>query len=308
MASKIKRLNKETKEQREPFSRAQDSKPKPADGIRLEGSGSNWELFEQLFLQLAARDYGRLAQELTEDHDLALDIVEPDGEGFQYEMAVEQVKRDIATHQKFREDRPKLFGAILHHLSLASERRVRQHADFMEAEELQNPRILWGIVRATHIAPQHVGNIGTWLIENQLAQLKQGSRPIENHCQAFMRLYSQLLAMHANVNEEYAIRTFLISLHGPIFAEQLTRWVNNGQVSDTLDATMRLVTEWYRTTRNALKAMTGDRPRSEEIGGFMGKARPERPPPRPRKDPTSQPPQPPVRAPARYVRSAQLTL
>ena len=138
-------------------------KTRPADGIWLDGSGSNWSLFETLFQEHASKEYGDLARELGAKDDIEFEISEPtfDKKSFEYAMAVEQMKLRIKQMDDFRRARPQLFGDIFRHVSLASERKIRQHPDFDKADEDRSPRLLWEIVRSTHIAPQHAGQLGT---------------------------------------------------------------------------------------------------------------------------------------------------
>ena len=249
-----------------------ESKPVPQDKIFLKGDGTNWELFERFFLQHAAKTYGRLGQELTEEEDFGYPIEQPAGNPgeFEYEMGLSRAKRNQIANDQLDSDRPKLFGDIMTHISLTSENKIRAHEDFAVANLEQSPRLLWAIVKATHIGPQHVGRLGTWFLENRLPTCKQGSQRIEHHCANFLRIYDQLVAMGAEVNEASAIHTFLVSLN-PVFAQEVTRWVTTDTVEETLDGVMRQATTWYNTTRNAYEAMGGRGQRMEEVSGFFGK-------------------------------------
>ena len=236
-------------------------KPKPVDGILLDGSGSNWPLFERLYKEHVATTYGALVNELGAAADLSYQPQEPDGDkkSFGYMMALEEIKIRIKENGEFRANRPKLFGDMLQHISLTSERKVCQHVDFPTAQAQQSPRLLWDIIKATHIAPQHAGELGTWILRDKLTTCKQGHKPIEEHCRVFKEITEQLIALNDNqLTPEFATQTFLISLNGRVFGEELARWASANTLPTTLDVAMRRVMDWYRTTQNAIRHMGED--------------------------------------------------
>ncbi len=259
--------------------RQHDQKPKTEDGIRLDGSGSNYELFSTLFKEYGSKTYGRLIEELEMDQDIEIDIDEPEGdpESFAYKMGMEEAKLLVKEREDLRKLRFKLYGDILMHLSLMSERKVRQHENFEAADEDKSPRLLWNIVKDTHLIPQHAGNIGIWIVRDKLAQCKQGKHNIEEHCRRFRSIYNQLIALNdEEISQNQATQMFLISLDGRTYAEELSRWAAGEQLPRNLDEAIRKVTTWYRTTQNAIHAMTHDtrysRGATDEVG-FQAKTR-----------------------------------
>lgn len=258
------------------FIKNTESKPRPADGIFL--TGNNWLLFEPLFLEYVARNYGRLREEISMEEDIEFEIEEPEGdpEGFQYKMAMERAKLLLREESDLKSMRYKLFGDMMLHLSLTSERKVISHADYEIAEIQQSPRLLWGIIRITHIAPQHAGEIGIWEYRRKLMALQQGTTSIEEHSRRFSQLYDQLLAMgDESIDQEMAAQAYVMSLNGEIFGEELTRWARNGEVPNNLPAATRMCIEWYRQIQNATKAMghgapmRGTRHEAKEEVGFI---------------------------------------
>ena len=174
-----------------------DYKPKPDDSLFLDGSGSNWHVFETLYKERVSAKFGILVNELDADEDLAYIPEEPAGEhgSFEYRMALEVIKNKIKEYSELESARPRLFGDMLQHLSTLSDRKVRQHPFFETANAEMSPRILWSVIKETHIAPQHVGQIGVWIIRDKLTSCKQGQRSIEEYSRIFKQNYAQLVSM-----------------------------------------------------------------------------------------------------------------
>jgi hypothetical protein len=193
---------------------------------------------------------------------------EPDGDpnSFEYKIAFERIKITTKILVDMEEDRFRLFGDIMTHISLESENRVRVHADFNEANREQSPRLLWTIVRTTHIANQHAGDLGMWFGRGDLYALKQGSMKIEDYCVKFRTEYDKLIAMGDDITEAAATRAFITSLNGKTYSEEVARWAGAGEVPDNLDAAIRKVNTWITTLRNARKSMSGGEEGHHETG------------------------------------------
>lgn len=213
--------------------------------MRLDGSGNNWEIFETLYKQRVTTLFGRLVDELDMEENIEIVIEEPQGEpgDFDYIVEMETVKLKIKEREELRMARYRLYGDMSSHLSLASGSKVRQHKDFDEADGLKNPRLLWKIIKDTHIAPQHAGELGTWIVRDKLTNCKQGSRSIEDHCRRFKSIFNQLIALKDKaITHQFATQTFLVSLNGAQFGKEIARWAEeeNG-IPETLDEAIRKV-------------------------------------------------------------------
>jgi hypothetical protein len=266
-------MSKERRSSRSQGTRSneRDRAPKkgaPSDGIFLEGNGSNWELFERLYKENARRTFGRLIDELDMDEDIVMPIEEPNGDpnSFEYKIAFERIKITAKILAEMEEARFRLFGDIMTHISLQSENRVRLHADFGEANREQSPRMLWTIVRTTHIANQHAGDLGMWFGRGDLYALRQGSMNIEDYCVKFKTEYDKLIAMGDDITEVAATRAFITSINGKTYAEEVARWAGAGEVPDNLDEAIRKVNTWVTTVRNARKSMSGGEEGHHETG------------------------------------------
>lgn len=237
-----------------------ETKPKPDDGLVLDGAGTNWELFESLYKEQVRSKFGRLVDEFDADQDIVIEPEAPEAErgSFEYTIAMETIKLQLREKEELRIARYKLYGDIFQHLSLLSERKVRQHEDFVDAEVEKSPRLLWAIVKATHITPQHAGEIGVWILRDQLSQCKQGSRGIEEHCRRFKSIFNQLIALNdEQITQQLAKEIFLISLNGDIFGAELARWATSNAIPETLDDAIQKAITWFRTSQNAIRSMGG---------------------------------------------------
>lgn len=242
--------------------RQTEFKPKSPDGIWLDrrGEDNNWELFRTQFIDMATREFGEIAQELGAADDLDEEIAEPHGDpnSFDYKIEMERLKLVLKKRDAFETLRPKLFGSILCHLCLESERIVKDHADFAAANAQKSPRLLWEIVRATHVVPQHAGNMGMWFQRNKLYSMRQASgQRIEAYSRQFRQEYEKLLALDGELPQDVAAQVYLISLDGDIFSDKVAEWTRAGEVPETLEASIALAVEWYKTRSNARMAMGG---------------------------------------------------
>ena len=244
------------------------AKVPPSDGIFLEGDGENWEIFERLYKENARRTFGRLVDELDLDDDIRLTANEPDGhpDSFEYKIAFQKLIIMTKIDADMTENRFRLFGDIMTHLSYESERRVRRHVDFAQASEEQSPRLLWAIVREKHIAKQHAGDLGKWFGHRDLYALKQGSTDIESYGTTFKAEFNKLLAMGEDVTEKEATNAFITSLNGKIYAEEVARWATKGEVPDSLDEAIRMVVDWYHNVHNARESMSNGKESQHEAG------------------------------------------
>ena len=243
------------------------AKAPPIDGIFLDGDGKNWELFERLYKETARRTFGRLVDELDLDEDIRLTTNEPDGDpnSFEYKMEFERLKILTKIEADMTENRFRLFGDIMTHLSFEAESRVRGHADFREANDRQSPRLLWTIVRQKHIAKQHAGDLGKWFGHRHLYTLQQESTDIEAYGLIFKAEF-RLRAMGDDVSEQEATQVFITSLNGQIFAEEVARWATVGEVPDSLDEAIRKVEDWYNNVHNARESMSNRKDSHHEAG------------------------------------------
>ena len=240
--------------------RPTEFKPKSPDGIWLDrrGEDNNWELFRTQFIDMATREYGEVAQELGADEDLDEEIAEPNGDpnSFDYKIEMERLKLVLKKRETFEALRPKIFGNILCHLCLESERIVKDHADFAAANAHKSPRLLWEIIRITHVAPQHAGNMGMWFQRNKLYSMRQTSgQRIEVYARMFRQEYERLLALEGELPQDVAAQVFLISLEGETFSDKVAEWTRAGEVPDTLEGAITLAVEWFKTRTNARMAM-----------------------------------------------------
>ena len=254
----------------------QFTKTRPSDGIWLDGIES-FEFFSQQFISYALTKYDRLASELKDDKDLVYPRSAP-ASGDQGDILKLQLKMEAEESL----NRLKLFGDILLHMSVTSERQVRQHADFAEAETRCSPRLLWKIIKKTHMGLQHAGDFGVWITRARLLELRQGNMSIEDYCRVWKNLYTQLLEMDPNaLSDEMAKQQFVTGLHGPTFSTEISRWLTDGKIPATLEETMRAAITWYHTTSNAAAAMAPirDKRAGREETGFSMRERKPRPRP-----------------------------
>jgi hypothetical protein len=163
----------------------------------------------------------------------------------------------MGEEQRLRELRPKLFGDILQHISLASETKVRRHEDFADVDLEKSPRMLWQIVVGTHIAPENAGDLGVWATRKELTSMHMGGKAsAEEYCTRYKRQYEKTLAIGDDqITDALAMQTFLMSLDGPRFGSELARWARNQEMPDSLDEAMRRVIEFETTTKNAERAL-----------------------------------------------------
>lgn len=236
-------------------------KPKSPDGIWLDrrGNDTNWALFSEQFMDYALRTYGSIAQELGADDDIDEQVDEPEGDpnGWQYRMTVIAAQEAHKINRKNQERRVQLFGDILCHVCLESERLVKEHVDYNEAFVAKSPRLLWDILRDSHMAPAHVGDMGMWIQRGSMHSLRQGQQRIEDYGRRFRLEYEKLLALEGQMGQEEAAQIFLTSLDGNVFSTLITDWVRDDEVPTTLNEAILRTTAWYRTTMNAKQAMGG---------------------------------------------------
>lgn len=239
--------------------RGMEYKPKSPDGIWLDrrGNDNNWNIFREQFTNYASKVYGDLSEELGADQDIQEDIEEPPGAAasFGYKMGIKRLEIRLKRAEDRATDRPKLFGDILCHICLESERVVKEHANFEAAYEAKSPRLLWEIVEETHITPQHAGDMGMWFQRNKIYSLRQGSMRIQDYSRMFREEYEKLLAIDGEMPQPTAAQVYLISLNGDTFSSKVADWTRDGEIPQTLEGAISLATNWFSTQSNAKAAM-----------------------------------------------------
>ena len=189
------------------------TKPIPTDRIWLTTDQATYHVWESSYRTRAGTIFGEAASELGADEDIdEPDEDEPEYErgSWLYELELEKTKADLKRYREILVNRGKLYDDIFMHISPASEQRVRLHEDYMYAEGLRSTRILWDIIRETHLAKQFVGRIGVIGKRRELYQLYLGTRTIYTHARIFQECYDALIAMgDSETSEQAAADAFL---------------------------------------------------------------------------------------------------
>ena len=255
-----KQQQTDSKEDRRPQPKPPDTKSKPANGIWLTGGDvNNYQQFKPQFLSYALSKYGRLSEELEYNDDIQFDYVEPTAEEdtWEYRLEIKDMEARKTEEHRLRQLRPQLYGDILLHISLASEKKVRKHVDFGDVDAEKSPRRLWGIVEETHLAPQNAGEIGTWSARKVLMKMAMWSKTsAEAYAEKFKEQYERTIALgDEEMTDSLAMQIFLMSLDGPRFGAEVAKWAREEMMPGSLDEAMRRIVEFEKTTTNAEKAL-----------------------------------------------------
>jgi hypothetical protein len=170
-------------------------------------------------------------------------------------MEMERAKALVKINIDKEENKRKLFDDILMHVSLPSEQRIRQHAQFTNAEERVSPWMLWNIVRDTHLVRQFVGRIGLIGLRRDLVGLQIGKKSIAQHAREFKSVYDTLVAMGDDVITPQASADFFLTSLGPDFSAELNRWGRDDIIPVDLDEAIREASLYLESERNATKMM-----------------------------------------------------
>jgi len=120
------------------------------------GKGNNFYKFREALSEVAMEKYGNLGKLIDLERYYLPDIEFTDFEAMGYSEArierleLEEYKEHTRKLTKMEEDRPKLYGLIMQHMSVESKDEVAQDEDYEDWHRDKDPEKLWQAIIKTH--------------------------------------------------------------------------------------------------------------------------------------------------------------
>jgi hypothetical protein len=136
-------------------SRRQEGEKKEYIPILKYGKGNNYYQFQQALYKKVI-DYGDLAKLIILNKYYVPEFTQPDYTSMGLDvskvaMLRTELMKDFAIQVgRMKQDRPKLYGLILEHLSVESRDEVAQDADYEIWHNATDPEKLWQAITKTH--------------------------------------------------------------------------------------------------------------------------------------------------------------
>jgi hypothetical protein len=134
----------------------QEGEKKQYIPILKYGKGNNYYQFQQALYKKALKDYGDLAKLIIQNKYYVPEFSQPDytSTGLDVSEIVmlrTEMMKDFAKQVgKMKQDRPKLYGLILEHLSVESRDEIAQEQDYEIWHNATDPEKLWQAITKTH--------------------------------------------------------------------------------------------------------------------------------------------------------------
>jgi hypothetical protein len=119
------------------------------------GKGNNFYQFKQTLSEVSLREFGNLGKLIQRGTYFQPEYVPPSSSDnltstMQNALTLEALKEHQKFLDKMKNDRPKLFGLIMQHLSAESKDEIRDSPDFEEWYAETDPEKRWQAIERTH--------------------------------------------------------------------------------------------------------------------------------------------------------------
>jgi len=137
------------------FGRKPEEEKKRIPMLRY-GKGNNFYKFKEALSEVAMEKYGNLGKLIDLERYYLPDIEFTDFEAMGYSEAriehleLEEYKEHTRKLTKMEENRPKLYGLIMQHMSVESKDEVAQDEDYKDWHRDKDPEKLWQAIIKMH--------------------------------------------------------------------------------------------------------------------------------------------------------------
>lgn len=158
----------------------------------------------------------------------------------------------------YDQNKPKMFGDLMMHISPDSTTRVKAHADYKNANTNNDVVTLWKIITATHITKPSTKATQVQCELNAFRDLKQGTMGIEKYNEKFKFQVEKLVELGGDPPETEIVTTYLYSLSA-IFVDVAKKMLKDSAeypLPASLVQATNDIAEWYHS-ETAVNKMFG---------------------------------------------------
>jgi len=140
----------------QPFIKKQDKKVASKLPILKYGKGNNFVKFKAALSEVALEEYGDLERLIKKESYYLPTFTAPDYSGMGLttgearKMRMDAMKAHQRKLERMTDERPKLYGLILRHMSAESKDEVAQDPNYETWSEATDPEKLWQAIVKTH--------------------------------------------------------------------------------------------------------------------------------------------------------------
>jgi hypothetical protein len=172
------------------------------------GKGNNFYKFRETLSEVAMEKFGNLGKLIDLEEYYLPEMVFTDFEAMGYSdtrierLELEEYKEHTRKLTKMEEDRPKLYGLIMQHMSVESKDEVAQDEEYEEWHQDKDPEKLWQAIIRTHKVDtvSNVDAVKDLAARKAYQNIKQGS--FETLAQYSVRFCDTYKAYKATATEE----------------------------------------------------------------------------------------------------------